>query len=189
MGDRGTYRAIKTVLLDGPDYQDLTERARHVFLVLKTNVGMCSGTELHCVGDVARLVSRRCGTPFPAVCSAIRELAGAGFLNVDSGRVRIPGGVKKSEEKRYRGFRRHVGWPEPFPRDRPPTHEWQTIRAAVFERDGHVCRYCGEMADPAECDHVTPVALGGGHGMDNLVTACVPCNRSKGATPVDEWEK
>lgn len=36
---RGSYRAIHTVLLDGPDYQALTPHAKLVFLTLKLNLG------------------------------------------------------------------------------------------------------------------------------------------------------
>jgi len=57
------------------------------------------------------------------------------------------------------------------------------IRFEVFKRDGFRCVYCG--AHPPEvllhCDHVVPVAEGGGADMENLVTACAACNLGKGA--------
>lgn len=57
------------------------------------------------------------------------------------------------------------------------------IRFEVFKRDSFSCQYCG--ANPPdvilEVDHITPVALGGDNGMDNLITSCFPCNRGKAA--------
>jgi HNH endonuclease/Protein of unknown function (DUF1376) len=65
--------------------------------------------------------------------------------------------------------------------------EWAAIRRAVFERDDFTCRYCGVRGARLECDHVLPVAKGGKTEMSNLVTACFPCNRSKGARPLTAW--
>ncbi len=71
--------------------------------------------------------------------------------------------------------------------DRPPAHEWRLIRERVFERDDYTCQYCGERGKRLECDHIIPVARGGKHGDDNLVTACFACNRSKRDKLVSEW--
>jgi hypothetical protein len=59
-------------------------------------------------------------------------------------------------------------------------------RFDVFKRDSFACQYCGAHPPAAllECDHITPVAEGGGNEIDNLVTACVPCNRGKAAVPL-----
>lgn len=61
-------------------------------------------------------------------------------------------------------------------------------RFEVFKRDGFKCVYCG--AHPPEeilhVDHVHPVADGGGNEIDNLVTACLPCNLGKGARALDD---
>lgn len=65
--------------------------------------------------------------------------------------------------------------------------EWAVLRAAVFKRDGHKCVYCGASPGALECDHVVPLAMGGVSVMENLATACKPCNRSKGAKTLDEW--
>lgn len=65
---------------------------------------------------------------------------------------------------------------------------WQEIRKRIFERDGHVCTYCGGGNGlDLECDHIVPVARGGGDDDANLTTACAPCNRSKGAKTLEEW--
>lgn len=65
--------------------------------------------------------------------------------------------------------------------------EWALLRAVVFERDDYTCRYCGERGGRLECDHVVPVSRGGTNEMDNLVTACLPCNRSKRDKLLSEW--
>lgn len=56
-------------------------------------------------------------------------------------------------------------------------------RFEVFKRDGFKCQYCG--AHPPQVllhvDHILAVANGGSNHMDNLVTACQPCNLGKGA--------
>ncbi len=57
----------------------------------------------------------------------------------------------------------------------------------VFKRDHFKCQYCGldglhrfENWLVMTIDHVHPHASGGGRSMDNLVTACQPCNVLKG---------
>jgi hypothetical protein len=56
-------------------------------------------------------------------------------------------------------------------------------RFDVFKRDFFKCQYCN--ASPPNVllhiDHVRPVVDGGGNEIDNLVTACEPCNLGKGA--------
>lgn len=72
--------------------------------------------------------------------------------------------------------------------NRPPSHIWKAIRERIFKRDNYTCKYCGDRGVKLECDHITPVALGGHHDDDNLATACFSCNRSKRAKLVSEWE-
>lgn len=64
--------------------------------------------------------------------------------------------------------------------------EWSTLRAVVFERDEYACVYCGSDVDLA-CDHVIPLVQGGKSTLCNLVTACRPCNSSKGGRTLEEW--
>lgn len=55
------------------------------------------------------------------------------------------------------------------------------LRFEVFKRDGFTCQYCGAQPPDAVlvCDHIDPVALNGQTTIDNLITACEPCNQGK----------
>lgn len=66
--------------------------------------------------------------------------------------------------------------------------DWEAIRRQVFERDGHACVYCGGD-DRIACDHILPLSKGGLSTLDNLATACRPCNSSKGDRLVSEWRR
>ncbi len=57
------------------------------------------------------------------------------------------------------------------------------LRFDVFKRDGFSCQYCGAVPPSVllQVDHIVPVKLGGENDVDNLVTACQPCNIGKGA--------
>lgn len=59
-------------------------------------------------------------------------------------------------------------------------------RFEVFKRDGFKCMYCGANPSVAllQVDHIEAVANGGCNDMDNLATACQPCNLGKSATPL-----
>lgn len=61
------------------------------------------------------------------------------------------------------------------------------VRDHVVARDSRTCRYCGTKEGPFDVDHVIPVSRGGGNDPLNLVLACQPCNRSKGAKLLREW--
>jgi hypothetical protein len=66
--------------------------------------------------------------------------------------------------------------------------DWYPLRTFVFARDDYTCRYCGQRGGRLECDHVVPLARGGSNDLDNLTTACMPCNRSKRDKLLSEWE-
>jgi len=53
----------------------------------------------------------------------------------------------------------------------------------LFQRDHHLCCYCGALKHPRALtrDHVTPLSHGGRDVWKNVVTACKPCNQRKGA--------
>ncbi|MFE2414982.1 HNH endonuclease [Kitasatospora sp. NPDC059408] len=61
------------------------------------------------------------------------------------------------------------------------------LRFEILRRDNHTCRYCGATAPDVKLtvDHVTPSALGGSDGPNNLITACEPCNSGKSSVPAD----
>jgi 5-methylcytosine-specific restriction endonuclease McrA len=57
------------------------------------------------------------------------------------------------------------------------TREWRRIRERILKRDNNECAYCGGEANSV--DHVIPYAHGGTDNADNLVAACLRCNRAK----------
>jgi 5-methylcytosine-specific restriction endonuclease McrA len=73
---------------------------------------------------------------------------------------------------------------------RLPQYEWQAIKAKIHEASGYKCCYCGVDARPRPiCDHVVPISRGGTNDPANLVTACDPCNASKGNLTLSEWQR
>lgn len=61
-------------------------------------------------------------------------------------------------------------------------------RFEVFKRDAFTCQYCGKKAPEIvlQCDHIVPVASGGGNDLLNLVTSCIECNAGKGARELSD---
>lgn len=59
--------------------------------------------------------------------------------------------------------------------------DWSALRLDVFKRDGWACTYCGTPGDARSlhCDHVIPSSKGGSNDIENLTTACGPCNVRK----------
>lgn len=57
----------------------------------------------------------------------------------------------------------------------------KSLRFDVFKRDSFKCVYCGSTPPNVilEVDHILPVSKGGQNNADNLVTACLECNRGK----------
>ena len=56
----------------------------------------------------------------------------------------------------------------------------------LFNRDNHICLYCGNKFSPINLsrDHVTPLFQGGKDLWVNVVSACKRCNNAKaGRTP------
>jgi len=65
-----------------------------------------------------------------------------------------------------------------------PRHERKLTRLEVFHRDRYTCQYCGKETHQLTFDHVIPRYRGGEHIWDNVVSACIRCNRRKaGKTP------
>ncbi len=57
------------------------------------------------------------------------------------------------------------------------------LKLRILRRDGYRCAYCGVDGKNAnlEIDHRIPHSKGGDNHISNLFTACVVCNRKKGA--------
>ncbi len=67
---------------------------------------------------------------------------------------------------------------------RRPYRERKLSRFEVFNRDHYTCQYCGKETRQLTLDHIIPRYRGGQHTWENVVSACVPCNRRKaGRTP------
>ncbi len=67
---------------------------------------------------------------------------------------------------------------------RPRRSERKLTRLEVFNRDRYTCQYCNKETRQLTLDHVIPRYRGGQHTWENVVSACVPCNRRKaGRTP------
>lgn len=62
-----------------------------------------------------------------------------------------------------------------IPQDRPPAF----TRFNLFLRDSFTCQYCGRAED-LTFDHIIPRSRGGRTTWENIVTACAPCNLTKG---------
>jgi 5-methylcytosine-specific restriction endonuclease McrA len=61
-------------------------------------------------------------------------------------------------------------------------------RANIYARDKYTCQYCGKAYRSEELtfDHVIPVSRGGAKSWENIVTACIECNRQKGGRTPEE---
>lgn len=55
----------------------------------------------------------------------------------------------------------------------------------IMIRDGHECLYCGAIKD-LTIDHIIPTSRGGKTTFENCITACRPCNNSKGSRTPNE---
>ena len=65
-----------------------------------------------------------------------------------------------------------------------PRRQRKLTRFEVFNRDQFTCQYCSKQSRQLTLDHVMPRYRGGPHTWENVVSACVPCNRRKaGRTP------
>jgi hypothetical protein len=73
--------------------------------------------------------------------------------------------------------------------DRKPLKK--SVRFEVFKRDGFICQYCGAHPPAVilHVDHIHPVAEGGTDDIDNLITACEPCNLGKSARLLQDIPK
>lgn len=65
-----------------------------------------------------------------------------------------------------------------------PRPRRKMTRFDIFQRDHFTCQYCGKQTSQLTLDHVIPRFRNGEHNWENVVSACIPCNRHKaGRTP------
>lgn len=59
----------------------------------------------------------------------------------------------------------------------------------VCEANGWTCFYCGELLNKKTVsrDHKIPLSRGGSDSIENIVPACMQCNRVKNSKTVDEF--
>ena len=71
-----------------------------------------------------------------------------------------------------------------------PRRVRKMTRYEIFNRDRYTCQYCGVQSRNLTLDHVLPRYRGGQHTWENVVSACVACNRHKaGRTPAEAHMK
>lgn len=111
--DRGEYRAIRRVLLDGPDFQRLSAVARWVFVALKLNLGPAGIDVFYPDALRAQLVAQT-GVNAERLTVALDELDGAGWIRRESNVLWVVGQldndphVKASDPKHRKSIVRHV---------------------------------------------------------------------------------
>ncbi|MEX1147459.1 MAG: HNH endonuclease [Sphingomonadales bacterium] len=70
-----------------------------------------------------------------------------------------------------------------------PSRHPAFTRFNLFLRDRFTCQYCGTDQDNGTeltFDHVVPRAYGGRTTWENVITACAPCNLTKGGRTPEE---
>lgn len=100
---------------------------------------------------------------------------------------------------RERATQWRIDNPETYRRNRRASENTRRTRRITAEVTGPLpqgtyaailasgpCVYCGNPAE--EVDHITPLARGGHHAEYNLVPACKPCNVTKAAKLLPEWD-
>jgi hypothetical protein len=113
MADRGQYRGIRRVLLDGPDFQMLGPAARWVFVAMKINLGPCGIEVEYPDALVARLASQT-GHDIPTIIAALDELERDGWIQREANVVWVVGqlehdpALKASNPKHVASVRDHI---------------------------------------------------------------------------------
>lgn len=75
-------------------------------------------------------------------------------------------------------------WANTWPNRRKRSAIPRDTKAAVWDKSGGCCGYCGKQLNPFRdftVDHITPIVMGGSDDISNLVAACRSCNSKKGA--------
>lgn len=63
--------------------------------------------------------------------------------------------------------------------------------AKVKTKPTIICYYCEKRVSTKKIhfDHIVPLSKGGPHSIENICVSCERCNRSKHATPIQDWYK
>jgi hypothetical protein len=63
------------------------------------------------------------------------------------------------------------------------------VQQKIWSADNFQCAYCGAQMGRVlmTIDHFQPLELGGKNDVTNYLTACKPCNKSKGSQDPKEW--
>lgn len=153
-----------------------------------------------CLYDDDRTLARACNCSVQAYKKAKAKLIDMGKIAVVDGKLYQPRAdaeyedvleehihAQSVERARARSLEkaRKARWENHTPVGRAWLHPH--TRAAVLERDGYRCVYCGDGDGPFHIDHVLPVSRGGSDDLENLTCACAACNLSKSNKTPDEW--
>lgn len=65
-------------------------------------------------------------------------------------------------------------------------HGWQ-LRAYVLHHANNQCVYCDRSDTRLEVEHIIPRSRGGRNRTDDLTASCAPCNRARGAAPIERF--
>jgi len=68
----------------------------------------------------------------------------------------------------YRRSRSRSGYPA----------DWDSLRRAVYRRDGYQCANCGAKGVELHAHHIVPLSVGGTNSESNIVTLCRDCHKS-----------
>lgn len=110
------------------------------------------------------------------------------FRGMLLGKVEV---IKYSDDQTIRGVSRSYPMPSlvrVLTRFNRAKQAIKFSRLNIYARDWFTCQYCRKrfMTEELTFDHVVPRTKGGRTSWENIVTCCVPCNRSKGGrTPAE----
>ena len=96
---------------------------------------------------------------------------GTGFIHSASDTFSVPSVIRLGYQ---------IKRPQPKPK---------LTRFEIFNRDQYTCQYCGKKTRQLTLDHVMPRYRGGQHSWENVVSACIPCNRHKAGRSLVEAEE
>lgn len=121
-----------------------------------------------------RLMAGKCKMSESMVKAGIRELESRKFIKV----TRSEGGHSTySLPHSGEWIAKESSWNPPAKKKKIGPK----LTLKVFRRDKFTCQICHEHAPDLTCDHIIAESKGGPTTLDNLQTACMPCNRGKGA--------